>query len=318
MQFYSVKSGRDLVEVTGQYGMTLINDGTPTYRNDTTEKEDVNDLIFISPSLFPCYKEFWVGEDLGSDHSIITGVLHCTPVVNRRPNRTIRLYHKANWKDINDTIMATMDDSSLDMENATIQDIDNYVDKLTTTITSTVNDKVPTKSIKGNSVGLPKKIRDLITQKRHMRRLWQTTRDEQHKTAYNRLQKQVKKAMISTRNDSWQKYCNDMELAEGQEGSWRKLKSVLNPKTGSLSYPTLVSTNSKGDKVRATTTSEKLETFASQLEQIFTEEGDTQFFDADNRSRIDKQIQSMAKDLTYQDNNPLTFRRTMTELHLQK
>ena len=298
------KSGHDLVEVTRKLGMTLINAGTPTYRNDKTGKDDVNDLIFISPSLFPCYKEFWVGEDLGSDHSVITGVLYCTPVVNRRPDRTIRLYHKANWKDINDIIMAKMDNSSLDMENATIQDIDTYVDKLTTTITSTVNDKVPTKSIKGNSIGIPKEIRDLITQKRHIRRLWQTTRDEQHKTAFNRLQKQVKKAMISTRKDNWHRYCNDMELAEGQDHSWRKLKSVLNPKTGSLSYPTLVSTNSKGGKTRATTTSEKLDTFASQMEQIFTEDGDTQLFDDNNRTRIDNLVQYKEKDLTFQDNIP--------------
>ena len=96
-----------------------------------------------------------------------------------------------------------------------------------------------------------------------------------------------------------------MELAEGQDHSWRKLKSVLNPKTGSLSYPTIVSTNSTGDKARASTTSDKLDTFASQLEQIFTEEGDIQFFDEENRSRIDMLVvQSKATDLTYLANIP--------------
>ena len=42
---------------------------------------------------------------------------------------------------------------------------DNYVDTLTNTITSVIAEKVPTKSIKRNSMGLPIEIRELIRQK---------------------------------------------------------------------------------------------------------------------------------------------------------
>ena len=41
------------------------------------------------------------------------------------------------------------------MIKTTQNDIDNYIDTLTNTITSTITEKVPTNSIKRNSIGLP-------------------------------------------------------------------------------------------------------------------------------------------------------------------
>ena len=48
----------------------------------------------------------------------------------------------------------------------TEDEIDNYIDTLTNTITSAIAEKVPTKSIERNSIGLPIEIRELIRQKR--------------------------------------------------------------------------------------------------------------------------------------------------------
>ena len=59
------------------------------------------------------------------------------------------------------------------------------------------------------------------------------------------------------KRDSWKMYCNDMEFSEGQDAAWCKIRSVLDPKSVSYNY---------------TTTTEKLETFASKLEGVFTNE----------------------------------------------
>ena len=81
--------------------------------------------------------------------------------------KTVRLFHKADWIDINFAIRATM------TKIITEDEIDNYVDTLTNmAITSAIAEKVPTKTIKRNSVGLPIEIRELIRQKRHQRRHW--------------------------------------------------------------------------------------------------------------------------------------------------
>ena len=58
-------------------------------------------------------------------------------------------------------------------------------------------------------------------------------------------------------------YCDDMELSEGQGAAWCKIRSVLNPKSAPYNYPTLVSRDEGGIKIKSVTTTEKLETFAS-------------------------------------------------------
>ena len=55
-----------------------------------------------------------------------------------------------------------MTNHTLDIHTSTVQGIDNYVDTLTNTITKTIDGKVQSKTLKPNSVGLPKAIRDLI------------------------------------------------------------------------------------------------------------------------------------------------------------
>ena len=154
----------------------------------------------------------------------------------------------------------------------TEDEIDNYVDTLTNTITSAIGEKVPTKTIKRNSIGLSIEIRELIRQKRYPRRLWQRTRIPQYKTNANRLQKRISKDINIRKVDSWKMYCDDMELSEGQGAAWCKIRSVLNPKSAPYNYPTLVSRDEGVIKTRSVTTTEKLETSGSQLEWVFTNE----------------------------------------------
>ena len=63
-----------------------------------------------------------------------------------------------------------------------------------------------------------------------------------------------------------------MERSEGQDATWCKIRSVLIPKSASYNYPTLVARDEGGVKTRSVTMTEKLETFASQLEGDFTNE----------------------------------------------
>ena len=74
-------------------------------------------------------------------------------------------------------------------------------------------------------------------------------------------------------------YCDDMELYEGQDAAWCKIRSVLNLNSASYNYPTLVSRDEGGIKTRPVTTTEKQETFASQLEGVFTNEIENNVFD---------------------------------------
>ena len=94
----SDKSGRTLVHVRNKYRYTKLNDNHPTYTNDYTGKQDVKDLIFSSPKMTATFKEFWVDEDLGSDHNTIIAIFSHEGITYKIPPKNIYLYHKADLK----------------------------------------------------------------------------------------------------------------------------------------------------------------------------------------------------------------------------
>ena len=157
--------GNLLQETIVDMNLTLTNDNTSTHTCDSTNDKDILDLMFISPPIIPHFRDFWVGEDLGSDHNTIIGVFSHTLLIDKLPPQTVMLYHKADWKDINQTITNTMTNHTLDIHTST-KDIDNYVNTLTDTITQTIDERVPSITLKPNSVGLPQAIRDMIKEKR--------------------------------------------------------------------------------------------------------------------------------------------------------
>ena len=108
-------SGTRLVTATQNNNLALINDGTPAFLT-RLGKEDVNDLIFISQSIIPNFRDFWVGDDHGSDHFIINGVFSYTPIYNKMNEKTVRLFHKASWIDINFSIRTTMAEATQQTE----------------------------------------------------------------------------------------------------------------------------------------------------------------------------------------------------------
>ena len=81
-----------------------------------------------------------------------------------------------------------------------------------------------------------------------------------------------------------------MELSEGQDAAWCKIRSVLNPKSASYNYPTR---GKGGIKTRSVTTSEKLDTFASQLEAIFTNEIENSVFDEELKTDVDAELDQL-------------------------
>ena len=164
-------SGTSLVNITNQYKFTKLNDNQPTYTNERTGKQDVKDLIFSSPTMTRIFIDFWVDEDIGSDHNIIQATFSQNGITNPQPTKNIKLYHKANWKIINETITDQMTNDNID-HNSSRHDIDKYITKLTSTITDTLNHNIKTKTITNNKIGLPKHIVKMIKDKKYYRKQW--------------------------------------------------------------------------------------------------------------------------------------------------
>ena len=81
-------SGTRHTTVTQNNNLTLINDGTPTYTN-ASGKDDVNDFIFISQPIVPNFRDFWLGDDHGSNHFILN-VFSYQPIYNKMNEKIVR------------------------------------------------------------------------------------------------------------------------------------------------------------------------------------------------------------------------------------
>ena len=127
------RGGRNLVNIMNHHHLTKLNDNAPTYINDTTGKEDVKDLIFSSTELTKQFEEFWVDEDLGSDHKTIFATFTLPHFPPPTLTKNILLHHLADWQTINQNITQTMKNHILN-HNSTTEDIDQYIKTLSSVI----------------------------------------------------------------------------------------------------------------------------------------------------------------------------------------
>ena len=74
------------------------------------------------------------------------------PIYIKMNEKTVRLFHKANWIDIKFAIRSTMTKTTLNKMTITEYEIDHYVDTLTNTITTAIAEKVPPKPSNGTEL----------------------------------------------------------------------------------------------------------------------------------------------------------------------
>ena len=187
-----------------------LNDNQPTYTNDVTGNQDVKDLIFCSPEMFKTFKDFWVDEDLGSDHNIILATFSHQNIHYKIPPKQIKLYHKANWQKINSEVTNNMKNHQINNES-TCEQCDKSIAHLTETIT--------TLTIKPERIGLDKTIIELIKDKRKNRKLYQRTGIIHYKTKYNQLNKQIKQIIKTENKHKWVTQCNDLDFDTNQQNT---------------------------------------------------------------------------------------------------
>ena len=281
-------SGRTLINTINTHKYTILNDNEPTYTNDRTGKQDVKDLMFSSPEMAKKFVEFWVEEDLGSNHNIITATFKQPGTLQPRPTKTIKLYHKANWKHTNNTITTQKANTPLN-NKSTKKDIDQYINKLTDTITTTLDGNITTKTIKENRIGLPKLITDMIKDKKYIRKKWQKTRIQYYKTLYNQHNKEIKRLIKIENNKNWENKCNKLELIENIDDSWKHLKQIMGTNHTAPKYPTLEVTINNVTTKR--TTEQKVETLTETLEQTFTHDKDKKQFSKEHKLEVNRQIE---------------------------
>lgn len=191
----NTKGGVDLYNICTKTKLQFANDFSQiTHVNDITGATSSIDLTITS--MISKLKNFETGEDLGSDHfSTLTTfkVNIISNITNQNPKTKVTLYHKANWEKHNNTLLEKMKwliDNNKVIINP-VNYIETSVEKLNIELHNIINE-IPSKKISTNNIGIPPDIRELIKEKRKIRKEWQNRRDPTTKTKLNNINLKIK------------------------------------------------------------------------------------------------------------------------------
>lgn len=203
--------------------------------------------------------------------------------------KNIKLHHKANWSQINKNIRNKITQPTPNHKSSCEQ-INDYVINIATAIRETIDQEVPTKTIKEQNTGLPPLIRNMIKDKKHLLKKIQQTGIKWYKTQYNNHNREIKKLIKEENQKQWEKTCNDLELKDNQNTSWHTLKSIMGTKNKKTNCPTLLIKDEEGNIIKkAETTEDKIETFTNAISTLFTPD-DKPEFDENYKTKVDNTI----------------------------
>ena len=287
----SDKCGRAPVHVANKYRSTKLNDSQQTYTNDYTGKQDVKDLIFSSPKMTATFKEFWIDEDLGSDHNTIIAIFSHEGITYNIPPTEIYLYDKPVWPKINKVIENNMINHQI-KHKSTHEDINNYITELTNTITETINDNVKKIKIQPKKIGLPPFIRESIKEKRKVRSLYQRTITPHYKRQDNQLNNSIKVHIKTERKKNWETKCDDLELDERQDKTWNQLKQMMGLKPTKTKFPTLITKNRNNQTIKSTSTEDKIVTLTKTFKDMFTYGNTKPYFNESQKINVESDLKN--------------------------
>ena len=245
--------GKNLYYTIAANNYSCISTGSPTYwPTDPNKIPDVIDFCVakgINPNGIVTESKL----DLSSDHSPFVVMISTQPVA-RLPKPTL-CNSRTDWNNFKNKLEHMRTDVPLKSEN----DINEAVEILVREIQTAAWQSTPELIIKDRVMKVPRPIQQKIKQKRHLRRLWQNSRQPSDKKRLNAASRELKCILKNHRNETLQ--CQLSELTPNSDTNyslWKITKSTGRP---TKTIPPIRDVNgawARSDKEKATVFSEYL------------------------------------------------------------
>ncbi len=250
--------GRQLFTAIHQFKGKVIAPSEPTHWPiDNSKQPDIIDF-FVSRNFSSSYTKIECISDLSSDHLPL--VLQVNSTFNKAKFEPQLTNKSTNWSKFREIV-----DSELQLNKEIIFpfQLDAAVSKLTTTLSNAAMSSTRLPELAPKMYAFPTEIKQLVQQRRSLRRKWQRTRNSADRSAFNRMASRVKAAIAEFNNKSFEDYLASLTAACDSDYSlWRATKRLGRQPT---TNPPLK--NDKGDWVRDDMT--KCRMFAEYLESQF-------------------------------------------------
>ena len=216
--------GRELKAAIDQIGCKVFSTGKPTYW--PTDLQKVPDLLdfFICKKIATNFMKVEEVLDLNSDHSAV--ILTISETAIQKEVRPVLVNRTTDW----DSFRKDLDSElNLSVPLKTSAELDIAVEKYVSIIQTAAWNN--TKVINRKTVGInyPVEVRNLVREKRRLRRKWQQSRDPTDKTSLNNETQQLKREIQKLKEESMSAYLSKLSACEETNYSlWKATKKMKN------------------------------------------------------------------------------------------
>lgn len=217
--------GKELLEAINEYKCESLSTGKPTYW--PTDPQKIPDLIdfFIIKNVSVNYMQIEEGWDMNSDHSPI--VLTISEHIIKKENNPTLINNLTDWQSFK-TDLEEKINLAVPLQN--IQQLDEEVQLYVKHIQEAAWDNTPIIKRKTEGNNYPREIRDLISEKRKLRRKWHQSRAPVDKTNLNNATQRLKREIQNVKNETINTYLSQLTNDAGTEYSlWKATKGIKRP-----------------------------------------------------------------------------------------
>lgn len=251
--------GRQLFQTTIELSLYCLSQGEPTYW--PTDRKKTPDLLdfFITKNVPQTQLSVKSCTDLSSDHTPVILNINSTILLNEYPPKP---YNKnTNWETYQEYINNNL---NLNISLKSTGDVENAVENLNQLIHEALGRSTPLR--KFPSVVLhhyPKHIRDMVSRRRNLRRIWHNTGYPADKRAFNKASEELKHLTKAMKEDELQSFLRNLKPSPDTNYSlWKATRKMKRPK---MHVPPIRAPTGSW----ARSDSEKASTFAEHLKLVF-------------------------------------------------
>ena len=263
--------GETLHTLIQDRGLYILNDGSQTRCDPVSGKEEALDVSISNHGALSMFREFWVGDEIGSDHYPI----HTLIQFKGKPTDSIgqeRRIERTNWRLFQQNML-----SCPVLETCkTSQDIDNAVEQITSQIQESFDIACPLRNKrKPTKCKFTPEIEKKVKEKRSLRRqknIAAANNDQcevrRIMTRINFLGNEIKKEQKIEAKKEIERHCEKLNQENDPKQFFRTFKKLSNPLLDTEPKP--VNTRKIGDEWGnfASTSREKAALFANRLGKV--------------------------------------------------
>ena len=269
------KFGEELHDQIQKNGLFILNDGSKTRCDPVTGNEEALDLAISNYGPLTMFRDFWVGDDVGSDHY----PLHTLIQFGQKPTNDTRdqeqRIERTNWKVFQQEMLSWPPIEVCD----TPRKVDHAVELISNHIKEAFNIACPLKDKRKQAkCRFTPEIEEKVKEKRRLRReknvAFANNNQEEIRRITSRMNflgNEIKKLQKQESKKELERHCNMLNEEKKPRKFFQTFKKISNPLINT--EPTPPTTRKIGDEWgnTASTYQEKASLFASRLSKIHQE-----------------------------------------------